>query len=120
MGALVGGLYATGLSPWEIDSLFRTELFQIMAEGGIEPEYDYYFKQDAPDASLINLRFDLDTTLQTSLPTNLRSPALFDLEQMRGFAPASAPPATIWTACSCLPLRGLGYHRSTLGHLQEG
>ena len=90
MGALVGGLYATGLSPWEIDSLFRTEQFQIMAEGGIEPEFDYYFKQDAPDASLINLRFDLDTTLQTSLPTNLRSPVLLDLEQMRGFAPAAA------------------------------
>lgn len=90
MGALVGGLYAAGYSPAEIDSLFRTDQFRIMADGGVEPEFQHFFKQDAPDASLISLRFDLDTALQTSLPTNLRSPVLLDLEQMRGFAPAAA------------------------------
>jgi NTE family protein len=90
MGALVGGLYAAGYSPAEIDSLFRTDQFRIMADGGVEPEFQHFFKQDAPDASLMSLRFDLDTALQTSLPTNLRSPVLLDLEQMRGFAPAAA------------------------------
>ena len=89
MGALIGAMYAAGYSPWEMDSLFRTDLYRTMAEGGIEPKYTYYFKQDHPDASLIALRFDLDTTLQYSLPTNLRSPALLDFEQMRGFTPAS-------------------------------
>lgn len=90
MGALIGALYATGLSPHQIDSLFRTELYQIMADGGVEPRFTYYFKQDVPDASLISLKLDLDTTLQTSLPTNLRSPVLIDFEQMRGFAPSAA------------------------------
>lgn len=90
MGALLGAMYASGWSPAEIDSLFRTDLYRIMAEGGTEAKYTYYFKQDRPDASLINLRFDLDTLIQTALPTNLRSPALLDFEQMRGFAPASA------------------------------
>ncbi len=90
MGALVGAMYASGVSPWEMDSLFRTDLYKLMAEGGVEREYQYYFKRDPLDASLINVRFDLDTSIQTSLPTNLRSPVLMDLEQMRGFAPASA------------------------------
>lgn len=90
MGALIGGMYAAGYSPVEIDSLFRTEIFKIMADGGIEPRYQYYFKQDAPDASLISLKLDLDTTLQYSLPTNLREPALIDYEQMTQFAPVSA------------------------------
>jgi NTE family protein len=90
MGALVGGLYAAGYSPMEIDSLFRSEQFRIMADGGVEHTYLHFAKQDAPDAALMSLRFDLDTTLQTSLPTNLRSPVLLDLEQMRGFAPAAA------------------------------
>lgn len=89
MGALIGAMYAAGYSPWEMDSLFRTDLYRTMAEGGIEPKYTYFFKQDHPDATLIALRFDLDTTLQYSLPTNLRSPALLDFEQMRGFTPAS-------------------------------
>ncbi|MBL8001650.1 MAG: patatin-like phospholipase family protein [Flavobacteriales bacterium] len=90
MGALVGAMYAAGYSPWEIDSLFNTDLYKLMAEGGVEDEFIYYFKRDEPDASLINLRFDLDTSLQASLPTNLRSPVLIDFEQMRGFAGASA------------------------------
>ena len=91
MGALIGALYASGLSPWEIDSLFRSVKFQLMALGGIEDKHQYFFKQDWPDASLITLKFDLDTTLQTSLPTNLRSPVLIDMEQLKGFAgPAAA------------------------------
>ncbi len=90
MGALVGAMYASGLSPWEMDSLFQTDLYQLMAKGGVEDRYTYYFKKDVPDASLINLKFNLDTTLQTSLPTNLRSPVLTDWEQMLGFAGAAA------------------------------
>jgi NTE family protein len=79
MGALVGGLYAAGYSPWQIDSLFSSEQFRIMAEGGIEPEFTYFFKQDTPDASLISLRFDLDTLLTRCPPQR----------------------ATPWTASSC-------------------
>jgi NTE family protein len=90
MGALLGAMYASGLTPWEMDSLFRTDLYITMAEGGVETRFQYRFKEDAPDASLISLRFDLDTALQTSLPTNLRSPVLMDFEQMRTFAPAAA------------------------------
>ena len=90
MGALLGAMYASGWSPAQIDSLLRTDLYRLMAEGGTEAKHTYFFKQDRPDASLINLRFDLDTLIQTALPTNLRSPALLDFEQMRGFAPASA------------------------------
>lgn len=90
MGALVGGLYAAGYSPAQIDSLFHTELFQTMAEGGIEPQYQYYFKQGTPDASLISLKLALDTLLQYSLPTSLREPTLMDYEQMTMLGAASA------------------------------
>lgn len=90
MGALVGAMYAAGFSPAEMDSLFQSDLYQLMAQGGVEGEYQYYFKQDMPDASLVDVRFDVDTTIQTSLPTNLRSPVLIDFEQMRAFAAASA------------------------------
>ncbi|MBK6627838.1 MAG: patatin-like phospholipase family protein [Flavobacteriales bacterium] len=90
MGALVGAMYAAGYSPHEIDSLFRTDLFRTMAEGGVEDRYTYFFKHDQPDAAVINVKIDLDTLLQTSLPTNLRSPVLIDFEQMRGFAGAGA------------------------------
>jgi NTE family protein len=90
MGALVGAMYAAGITPWEMDSLFQTELFQLMAQGAIEEEYLYHFKRERPDATLLGVRFNPDTTLQRSLPTNLRSPVLMDFEQMRAFATASA------------------------------
>lgn len=90
MGALVGAMYAAGYSPWEMDSLFQTEEYQLMAMGGIESDLVWYFKKDVPDASLINLKLDLDTNLQASLPTNLRSPVLSDWSQMLGFAGANA------------------------------
>ncbi|MBZ0207687.1 MAG: patatin-like phospholipase family protein [Flavobacteriales bacterium] len=90
MGALVGALYASGISPNEMDSLFQSDVYQQMAVGGVEPKYLYYFKQDMPDASMITLGLNVDTALQMSLPTNLRSPVLIDFEQMRSFAGASA------------------------------
>lgn len=90
MGALIGALYASGISPAEMDSLFQSDLYQQMATGGVEPQYTYYFKQDVPDASMLTLGVNVDTTLQMSLPTNLRSPVLIDFEQMRCFAGASA------------------------------
>ena len=90
MGALVGAMYASGLSPSTMDSLFQSDLYQRMATGEVEQEYRYYFKQDVPDASMVTLGVNVDTTLQMSLPTNLRSPALIDFEQMRAFAGAAA------------------------------
>jgi predicted acylesterase/phospholipase RssA len=45
MGALIGALYASGISPAQMDSLFQSDLYQEMAKGGVEPQYSYYFKQ---------------------------------------------------------------------------
>ncbi|HRQ84708.1 MAG TPA: patatin-like phospholipase family protein [Flavobacteriales bacterium] len=39
MGALVGAMYASGISPAEMDSLFQTDLYRLMAYGEVEPEY---------------------------------------------------------------------------------
>ncbi len=90
MGALVGAMYASGLTPDEMDSLFQSDAYQLMAVGGVEDDFVYHFKQDAPDASALTLRFALDTTIQASLPTNLRSPVLTDWSQMIGFSGPSA------------------------------
>ncbi|MCB0795924.1 MAG: patatin-like phospholipase family protein [Flavobacteriales bacterium] len=90
MGALIGAMYAAGYSPAEMDSLFRSDEYRIMATGGVEDKFVYYFKHDRPDATMIDLKFDTDTFLLASLPTNLRSPILIDYEQMRSFAGASA------------------------------
>ncbi len=89
-GALVGGLYAAGYSPEEIEALVKSEKFQLMAQGKIESRYVFYFKQPPPNPSMISVRLSKDSILQTSLPTNLVSPALMDFEMMSVLSGATA------------------------------
>ena len=78
MGAIIGGLYASGFSPDSIESIVTSPDFQNWALGIIEEEYRYYYKSGSPNASWINLRFRVDTVWQPRLPTNLVSPVQMD------------------------------------------
>jgi NTE family protein len=89
-GALVGGLYAAGYSPWEIEALVKSEKFILMSQGKLEPKYNYYFKQSEPNSSMVSLRVSKDSILQTTLPTNLVTPALMDYEMMLALSAAAA------------------------------
>jgi NTE family protein len=79
-GALVGGLYASGYSPWEIEALVLSTQFQLMSAGEIEERYKYFISQSEEDAELMSFRFAKDSIFQKSLPTNLLNPTSLDLE----------------------------------------
>jgi NTE family protein len=91
IGALVGALYASGYSPWELEGIVNSEEFQKLATGLIEDKYIFYFKQKEPNSSWITLRFSAHSNFQTSLPTNLISPIPADLSLMEMLSgPAAA------------------------------
>ena len=90
MGALVGGLYASGYSPLEIEKVFLSDQFKAWAEGNLNQKYSYYLREKDETPSMITFKVDLDTLLETSLPTNLVSPAAVDYGLMRYFAPSTA------------------------------
>ncbi len=90
MGALVGGLYSAGYSPQEIEEIFLSEQFKNWAEGNLNEKYIYYLREKDETPSMITFKLDLDTLLETSLPTNLISPAAVDYGLMRYFAPSTA------------------------------
>ncbi len=90
MGALVGGLYSAGYSPQEIEEVFLSEQFKNWAEGNLDKKYIYYLREKNKTPSMITFKVDLDTLLETSLPTNLISPAAVDYGLMRYFAPSTA------------------------------
>ncbi|WP_439883187.1 patatin-like phospholipase family protein [Pontibacter sp. MBLB2868] len=71
MGGVVGGLYAAGYSPSEIEYLFNTDEFQDWARGRMEEKYTYNFAEPDPTPSLLNLNLSLDSTLQMHLNSNL-------------------------------------------------
>ncbi len=90
MGAIVGGLYAAGYSPKEIEVLLTSEEFIDDIQGELSDKYIYYFKQARPDAAISQVRFSKDTPLTASLPTNVVSPFGLDFKMIEVFAGANA------------------------------
>lgn len=78
MGALVGGMYAMGYTPNEIEQLILSDAFDKMVFGKTDDKYIYYFRERDPNGSWIGLKFRVDSTIHTSLPTSIISPVTMD------------------------------------------
>jgi NTE family protein len=90
MGAIIGGLYAAGYSPEDMERIITSNDFNEWVSGKIDSKYIYYFRQPFPDASWMSVKFKYDSVLQTQLPTNLISPVRMDFAFLELFANASA------------------------------
>lgn len=93
MGAIIGGMYASGFSPEEIEAIMASEDFRRWASGELEKQYIFYFKNDNPNASWVNIHFDYDGNsrrLKSKLPTNIITPLEMDYQFMEFFGSASA------------------------------
>ena len=90
MGAIIGSMYASGMTIPEIEEFFKSEKFTQGIRGGAEDQYSYFFKQKDEDASWITLKLDKDSLLNYGLPTKIIDPVVMDLEMLRIFGPASA------------------------------
>lgn len=90
MGAVIGGLYAAGYSPDEMQLMIKSEEFKSWVSGNIDPKYIYFFRKLQPDASWFNFKFRYDSVFQTVLPTNIISPVHLDFALMELFSSASA------------------------------
>lgn len=90
MGAIIGGMYAAGYSPKEMERMVTSEDFLRWVKGEIDEEYYFYYKRSENDASWINLQFQVDSTLTSSLPSSLVSPVQMDFVFMEYLASASA------------------------------
>jgi len=82
-GALVGALYACGMSPSEIEALVTSKKFQEMAKGVIPTGRRYLYREKNPDASMISLPFSFDSLLSKALPMNFVQPMALDFEMFR-------------------------------------
>lgn len=86
MGGVIAGLYASGYTVHQIEAMARSKAFQEIASGGIEDEYVYFFTKHDDDASLISLKFNVDSFIQTSIPTNVISATALDYTLMELFS----------------------------------
>ncbi len=91
IGAIVGGLYSIGLTPDEMEDLFREDRFIDYYKGRIPDHQYYYFKQQEQDASSFSIGLKKsDSTINLVLPTNLVATQPMDFGIMEYFAQYSA------------------------------
>jgi len=90
IGALVGGLYASGYSTSEIEAIFLSKEFQRIASGMVDPEKNFFFKKSPDNASILNFNFNIDSVFTSNLPTNFIASTPVDFELMEVFSTANA------------------------------
>jgi NTE family protein len=90
IGALVGGLYASGYSIEEIEKIIISEKFINLTKGDLEKKYQYYFFKKDNDASWITLKVSLDSSLVTNIPTNVINSVPIDFELLHYFSNSAA------------------------------
>ncbi len=90
MGAIVGGLYAAGYTPEEIERLIQSDEMVGWLTTTLEPEFRHYFKQGPPTASWQLFRFAYDSEIKLKLPTNIVSPFKMDFGFVELFSESSA------------------------------
>ena len=71
MGGLVGGFYAAGYSPSEMEYIVCSKDFQEWVSGNFDADYTYYYQRKAMSASIIALGLGLDSVFQAKLRSNL-------------------------------------------------
>ena len=91
IGAIVGGLYAAGYTPEEMEELFKSDDFYFWSTGKIQQEYRYYFKRPEPEPSWITLRLARkEEKLKVLPPTNIVPAEQMDFVFMELTAATSA------------------------------
>lgn len=91
IGAIVGGLYAAGYTPDEMEELFKSDDFYFWSTGKIQTAYRYYFKQPEADPTWLQLRITKkNEKLKLLPPTNIIPAEQMDFAFMELTAATSA------------------------------
>ncbi len=90
MGAIVGGLYASGYTPSEIQGLFQSEEFQEALKNQNLSEFPYYYQKSLPDASWLEVKIFLEQRLKIKIPSNILPSYRLDYLAMKYFSPPAA------------------------------
>ena len=89
-GALVGSMYAIGMTPQQIERVLISSDFIKWAGGIYDEENTYYFLKDPNDASWASIKLMIDSVLKTQLPSNIVNPAGIDFSLMETMAAPTA------------------------------
>ena len=90
MGAVVGGMYAAGYSPAEIEQIVTTPEFQRWTSGKPLESKTFNYLTAEPSPSALRLGLAIDSTFQARVSTNLVNDLNLNVALARMLAPAGA------------------------------
>ncbi len=90
MGSIIGAMYASGMSIAEMEQIVLSDEFNNWVTGTIDQEYTFYFKKPEPNASWVSIKLNIDSSIKSSIPTNLVSPYVIDYRLMQFLGPSAA------------------------------
>ncbi len=90
IGSIIGGLYASGYSPLEIENIVKDQAFANLTKGEMSPKYGYFVRKREDYASWIKLKLSLNNPFITNLPTNWINSVPIDFYLMETFAASNA------------------------------
>lgn len=71
MGGIVGGLYAAGYSPEEIETIALSPDFQNWVSGRFKSNYKFFYNKKPENSSFITAKLQVDTGFNLKLRSNL-------------------------------------------------
>lgn len=89
-GALVGAMYAIGMTPDEMIEYISRDEFSKMTMGKLTNDKRFLLQRQVDDASLIEIPFSIDSLLFKSLPINIVKAHSLDFEMMKNLGVAGS------------------------------
>lgn len=90
MGGIIGGCYAAGMSPIQIEQMVLSEQFRRWISGLPEKGYNYYYHRSAETPQFLKVNLALDSTLNFQLNTSIANDVSLNFALAETMAQASA------------------------------
>ena len=92
MGGVIGGMYASGYSPSEIEEIALSPNFQDWVSGNFRNDYRFFFNKKPENPSFLSAKLKVDTGFNFTLRSNLINdvPLNFALLELYGQASVNA------------------------------
>ncbi len=90
MGGIIGGCYAAGMSPNQIEEIVLSKEFLLWVNGKLEEGHNYYFARKDDDASFLRLNLSLDSTFSILFNTSIVNDLSLNFALAETFAQPSA------------------------------
>ena len=90
MGGIIGGSYAAGMSPYQIENIVTSQSFLRLIRGLPREGYNYFYHRDAENPGFLKLDMSLDSTLNVQFNSSIASDVSLNFALTETLAQASA------------------------------